>query len=123
MAELFASGRIIDLILALVACEALALLVWRWRRGRGPSPIALIGNIAAGACLMIALRAALSGAHWTIIAGSLLGSLVAHVADLWFRLHEEQSKALGRRSQLGEPGTSTDTAAFNRRQQARMISS
>ncbi|GLS44431.1 hypothetical protein [Methylobacterium brachythecii] len=123
MAELFASGRIVDLILGFVALETGALLVWRWRRGRGPSPIALVGTIAAGAFLMIALRAALTGAHWTVIAGCLAASLVAHLADLRFRLREDQSRSLGRSSQSSEPGTSTERPAFNRRQQARMISS
>ena len=56
MAGLFASGRIVDIILVLVALEAVALLVWRRRRGRGPSPIALIGNLASGASLMLAVR-------------------------------------------------------------------
>ncbi len=122
MADLFASGRIVDIILALVALEVVALLVWRWRRGRGPSPIALIGNLASGASLMLAVRAALTGADWTVVAGFLLASLVAHLADVWLRLREEQPEAVGRALQSTEAGTSTETKAFNRRQQAGMIS-
>ncbi|GJE54667.1 MULTISPECIES: hypothetical protein [Methylobacterium] len=122
MPELFASGRIVDGILVLVALEAVALLVWRWRRGRGPSPLALIGNLASGASLMLAVRAALTGADWTVIAGFLLASLVAHLTDLCLRLRDEQPEALRRRSQSSEPGTSPETAAFTARTQPGMIS-
>ena len=83
MAGLFASGRIIDVILALVALEAL-LLAWLGRRGGLPLP-ALLANLASGGALMLALRAALVGSGWIVIAGWLLAGLVAHLADLRLR--------------------------------------
>jgi hypothetical protein len=86
MSELFASGRIIDLILVLVALEAAALLLWRARSGRGPAPVPLLCNLASGAALMLALRAALTGAAWPVIAGCLVGSLLAHATELGLRL-------------------------------------
>ena len=55
MTELFASGRIVDAILVLVALEAAALLLWRRRTGRGPAPVPLLCNLASGAALMLAV--------------------------------------------------------------------
>ena len=84
MSDLFASGRIVDVVLLLVAAEAVVILAWR-RRAK-PGAGALLVNLASGACLMLALRAALVGAHWTWLALALLGALAAHLADLWLRL-------------------------------------
>jgi hypothetical protein len=66
IAAAFASGRIVDGILLLVACEALAL-AWIGRR-RGPPLPSLLANLASGAALMLALRAALVGAGWVAVA-------------------------------------------------------
>ena len=84
MSDLFASGRIVDAVLLLVAAEAFVILAWR-RRAK-PGAGALLINLASGACLMLALRVALVGAHWTWLALALLGALAAHLADLWLRL-------------------------------------
>jgi hypothetical protein len=39
-------------------------------------------NLLAGACLLMALRSALSGSGWAWIAAWLFAALVAHLADL-----------------------------------------
>ncbi len=80
-----ASGRLVDWILVLVAVEAVALLIVVARRRRGPRAAELVANLAAGAFLLLALRAALTHATPTWIAASLLGALVAHLADLALR--------------------------------------
>ncbi len=85
MSALFASGRIVDLILAGVALEALLLAGLRYRIGAGPALPGLVANLAAGAALMLALRAALTGSAWPMIATFMLVGLVAHVADLLLR--------------------------------------
>lgn len=83
MEALFASGRIVDLILALVALEAAALWAWgRWRASGLPGFPDLLPNLLAGACLLVALRGALAGAPWPWIAAPLALSLLAHLADL-----------------------------------------
>lgn len=82
MSQLFASGDIVDLILALVAAEALVLAALRRWTGRGPPLGALLGNLLAGACLLLALRAALTGAPWQTTAGWLAAAFVAHLWDL-----------------------------------------
>ncbi len=82
MSELFASGRAVDVVLALMALEALALaLYWRLRR-RGIAGVDLAVSLLAGAALLLALRAALTGAAWPWVAGWLAAALGAHVADL-----------------------------------------
>lgn len=85
MAELFASGRIVDLILAAMALEALALgLLWR-RAARGLPTFPLLVCLASGACLLLALRAALTGAGALAIGGWLGVGFLAHLGDLALR--------------------------------------
>ncbi len=83
---LFVSGRVVDIALALMVLEAAAL--WGYRRARGqPFPLADVAwNLAAGACLLLALRAALTGAGWPWIAMFLTAALVAHIGDFRRRL-------------------------------------
>ncbi|MBL6455641.1 hypothetical protein JMJ55_09925 [Belnapia sp. T6] len=85
MAAFFASGRVVDLILLLMLTEALVVLAWWHRTGRGLAPAAFLPFLLAGACLMLALRAALVGAAWPWMALALLGALLAHLLDLWRR--------------------------------------
>lgn len=86
MEALFASGRIVELILGLVVIEGIVLVALRARTGRGPALIPLTCNLAAGAGLMLALRASLVGAAWTGIAGWMLVALAAHVGEMAWRL-------------------------------------
>ncbi|RAI33033.1 hypothetical protein [Rhodoplanes serenus] len=86
MAELFASGRVIDLVLILVVIEAVGLAVLARLTRRVPQIGTLLPNLAAGACLLLAVRAALAGAAWPWVAAALLAALVAHLADLGTRL-------------------------------------
>lgn len=85
MAELFASGRIIDLILLLVVVEGIAFFVYRQRTSRGPATADLLSNFLAGGCLLLALRSALTGTAWGWIAVCLVAALLAHVSDVWGR--------------------------------------
>ena len=82
MADLFASGRLIDLILILVALEA-AVLLLLWRQAQwGVAPGDLLPNLCAGAFLLLALRATQGGAGWMIACGCLAAAGVAHLIDL-----------------------------------------
>ncbi|MDP4003787.1 hypothetical protein [Methylobacterium sp. NEAU K] len=109
MDALFASGRIVDGILALVAVEAL-LLAWLCRRAGLPLT-ALLANLASGAALMLALRAALVGAAWTSVAAWMLAGLFAHLADLGLRF---RAAARARRRTPAETGTTPRSSAFTR---------
>ena len=82
MAELFASGRLIDLILIVVVVEA-ALLTLYWRHsGRGIAPGDLLPNLCAGALLLLALRVTLAGSGWMAASGCLAAAGLAHVIDV-----------------------------------------
>ena len=75
--------------MALVLVEAALLIAWHRRTGGGVATADLLPNLAAGFCLLAALRAALGGAAWRWIALALLGSLLAHLLDLsrrWRRI-------------------------------------
>jgi hypothetical protein len=82
VAAWFANGRVVDGILAFVVVEILLMILIRKKAGRGVAPLDLLSSLAAGIALLFALRAALSGAGWPVIALCLLLSLCAHVVDL-----------------------------------------
>ena len=82
MEALFASGRIVDIILVLMLVEGVALGLIYWQRGQG-IPFAHVAlNLAAGASLLLVAREALSGATWPVMAATLMLALVAHVLDV-----------------------------------------
>lgn len=82
MKDFFLSGRVIDLALAFIVLEAVLLVVLRKRTGRFLQPLDLFGHLGAGACLLLAVRAALTGADFWWFAIFLTASLPAHVFDL-----------------------------------------
>lgn len=86
MEALFASGRVADIALCVMILEAIVLYALTARRGQDERFRALLANLAAGACLVIAVRLALVGADWPWIAAALAGSLVTHSLDLVLRL-------------------------------------
>jgi hypothetical protein len=80
MQDLIASGRIVDIILVVMLLEMGVLLATR----RLPAAdIAFM--MLPGACLLLALRAALVGAPWGYVAASLAASFVAHMIDVFRR--------------------------------------
>ncbi|MEJ1159112.1 hypothetical protein [Prosthecomicrobium sp. N25] len=85
MSDLIGSGRIVDLIFALVFIEAILLYAFWRRTGRGVEPLAVIANLAAGAALLAALRSVLVGADPSWTATWLAAAAVAHVADITYR--------------------------------------
>jgi hypothetical protein len=82
---LFASGRIIDLILLLVAAEA-ALLAWLGpRAGRESLFTDIAPTLVSGALLLLTVRVALIGAWWGWIALILTLALISHGIELALR--------------------------------------
>jgi hypothetical protein len=82
MQELLASGRVIDLALVVMALELLLLAVMRGRAGVGLQPVNVIGQLLAGALLLLALRCVLKGGDYRWTLGFLTASFPAHVFDL-----------------------------------------
>jgi len=85
MDGLIANGRLIDLILAFIAVEAVALLIYWRSTGRGLAPVSILLMLLPGACLLLALRGALIDAGPEFILLWLAAALIAHLADLWRR--------------------------------------
>jgi len=82
MADLFASGRLVDLILLVVVIEAAVLLLsWRHAR-RGIAPGDLLPNLCAGGFLLLALRLTLSGGGWMTACFCLAVAGLAHLVDV-----------------------------------------
>lgn len=77
----FASGGAVDLALAVVVVEAIALLAWRGRAALG-----LAATLAAGGFVLLAWRFSLLGLGWTWIGAALLGALAFHLMDVAARL-------------------------------------
>ncbi len=73
---------LVALIVAAMGLEALVLLAWYRRTGRGLPPRNLLPNLAAGGSLMGALLVLLSGAPLVLLLGLLAAAGVAHVLDL-----------------------------------------
>jgi hypothetical protein len=83
MSELFASGHAVDIVLAVLAAEVLVLSNRRTRRvGERHRGATMIIAALPGIFLLLALRAALTGADWIWIALWLAASFPAHLADL-----------------------------------------
>lgn len=85
MDALVSSGRIVDFVLIVVVLEAGALLAYRVFTGRGLAPISIALMLLPGVCLLLALRAALTGASPAGVMMWLSLALVVHLADLWRR--------------------------------------
>ena len=82
MEQLFATGRITELIAVFMVLECLALALYHRVSGRGVTVREIVANTAAGLGLLLALRSALTGAPWWWIAGFLAVALGGHLADL-----------------------------------------
>jgi hypothetical protein len=86
VSEYFSSGRAVDVILALVLLEAVALALGHRLRGRGVALLDLLGQTLAGVMLLLALRCALTGADYRWTGVFLTASLPAHLFDLARRM-------------------------------------
>ena len=82
MADFVSSGLAVDLVLGFLLLEGVALTFLHVRHGMGVAPARLWPMLGAGAGLLLALRAGITGAEWSWVTAGLLLSLVAHLYDL-----------------------------------------
>lgn len=75
-------AHLADLVLVVLVLEALGLVAFHRRTGRGIAPRDCVGLLGAGLALALALRCAMAGAWIGWVALCLLGALVAHLDDL-----------------------------------------
>ncbi|MEO8010784.1 MAG: hypothetical protein ABI650_03980 [Dokdonella sp.] len=80
--EFFTSGRVVDLVLVVMAIEAIVLGLYHRKSGRGIGLLDLLANLASGFCLLLALRAALTGMSWPWIGAALAASFAGHLFDV-----------------------------------------
>ncbi len=89
--SLFRSGRIADVVIAVMALEALVFAVAARTRSRTWSLSALLAGLLPGLFLVLALKAALVQAPSLWIAAALSAALVAHLVDVRLRLRSRQT--------------------------------
>jgi len=88
--EWFTSGRAIDVALLCIAFEVVLLLVIRQRTRRGLRPLDLVGQLLAGALLLLGVRFAVTGADYRWTAVFITASFPAHLFDLVRRWRSSQ---------------------------------
>ncbi|MCX7351433.1 MAG: hypothetical protein NTZ54_18605 [Alphaproteobacteria bacterium] len=86
MEHFVTSGQIAAVMLVVLAIEIGVAGYYFWLRQRTFLLLSFVANGLAGACLVLALRAALQQSGWLFVAIYLLGGLLAHVADVVLRL-------------------------------------
>ena len=72
--------QMLDAVLALIALEAVGLGHWLRRSGRRSLVAPIMCFLAAGGCLMLAVRLALSGDASVALGTALIGGFAFHVA-------------------------------------------
>ena len=85
LAQFFLSGRVVDVAIAITLLEGLALAAYHRATGRGVAPRNFAINMVSGLCLMLALRTALTGSSWMVVALFLSASGAVHAVDIWRR--------------------------------------
>ncbi len=85
LAQLFLSGRVVDFAIAITVIEGVVLTTHHRLTGRGIAPRDFAANMVSGLFLMLALRAALTGASWMTVALCLSASGGVHAFDIWRR--------------------------------------
>jgi hypothetical protein len=87
LSEFFATGRAVDVVLLVLALEAI------WLKLRGSLWLDIFSILMPAALMMIALRAALTGMAWPFISLPLALAFPVHLYDL--KRRRSQKNATG----------------------------
>jgi hypothetical protein len=90
MIDAISNAQLIDVVIAVTLLECLALIVYHRLTKRGLAPKDYLLNLAAGFCLMLALRSALADTGWMWMVLCLMAAGLAHGTDLWTRWKRAQ---------------------------------
>jgi hypothetical protein len=82
MADFFASGRALDVVLGVLAIEAVVLLLRGWRAS------IVVSMLLPAALILTAWRLMIAGVAWPWTAMLLAASFPVHLADLTRRRHQ-----------------------------------
>ena len=85
MTEFFARGHFVDLVLLFVAIEAVVVVAYWYKTGRGVAPADFLPGLCSGALMLLALRFTLGGAGWVLPSACLAGAGIAHLFDVQTR--------------------------------------
>lgn len=86
------SGQVINVVFIVIAIEITVLTIAKRDQNSGLRFKRLLSLIAPGAFIFLALKAALTGDNWMLIAGYLILSGLAHGFDVWLRLQETKPR-------------------------------
>lgn len=86
MEQFITGGSVTAVILAVLVIEAVIVSVYLVRTGRTLRLPGFLAGLAAGGCLVLALREALTNGGWVMIAIFLSLSFLAHAIELALRL-------------------------------------
>ncbi|KPF92554.1 hypothetical protein NML43_01085 [Rhodopseudomonas palustris] len=82
MSELFARGVLVDVVLAFLVVEAVAIVgYWLWRK-RGIAPADFLPGLCSGALMLLALRMVIAGTSWVLPSVCLMVAGLAHLVDV-----------------------------------------
>ena len=90
MTDAISNGQLIDIVIAMTLLECAALIFYHRLTKRGLAPKDYLLNLAAGFCLMLALRSALADTGWMWMVVFLMAAGLAHGTDLWTRWRRSQ---------------------------------
>ena|SRR5208283_4269920 len=82
MRELLETGRILDVVLTLVALEILIVIALQVSRRRYPGSGQLLAHLVAAAGLLAAAHMVLSRSGWVSVGACLVCALLGHVQAL-----------------------------------------
>jgi hypothetical protein len=80
--QLYQGPLVVDVAIGFITLETLLLWAWHKLSGRGLALAYCVLTILSGACLMLALRCALTPDGWPGMAIFLIAAGIAHGADL-----------------------------------------
>ena len=91
----------VNAVIAITLIEGVLFIVLRAWRGHGLAPADIVCNLAAGLCLLGALRSEIAGLGGLVCAAWLAAAGVSHALDVWLRWPASTGTAKRRQAVFG----------------------